>query len=271
MPLEGSEQLRSIEMFDASPIRIDFNDEWATEHWQRRVSRIGWLSTSMVHDLRNPLGTVVAGAEMLMQLDHAPTHVKRLATNIYRAAGRMRELLADLADASRANKSTFELWDICDVISAASEATLPTAEEQTVQILNDVPSGIEIPLERSRMECVFFNLITNALEAMPHGGQIRIGARIADHCVFIEVEDTGPGIPAAIRGRLFEPFVTLGKSHGLGLGLAVSRQTVLDHGGDMWIEPAAGARFVIRLRLKQFQASSFTAPSACPTHVSTKP
>jgi hypothetical protein len=67
--------------------------------------------------------------------------------------------------------------------------------------------------------------------------------------VLIDVEDTGPGIPRAIRDRLFEPFVTAGKDHGLGLGLALSRQTVLDHGGDMWTEPAAGARFVIRLPL----------------------
>jgi len=250
---------------------LDLNEDVATEHWQKRISRIGWLSTSMVHDLRNPLGTVVAGAEMLMQLEPGPTHVKRLATNIYRAAGRMRELLTDLADASRGNQSTFEVCDVRDLINAASEAAPLTAANHDVQILNDVAGAIKLLLQRSRMECVFFNLIVNALEAMPHGGQIRIGARIAEHCVFIEVEDTGPGIPDAIRDRLFEPFVTLGKDHGLGLGLALSRQTVLDHGGDMWLESAAGARFVIRLPLKQSQASSFTAPSACPTHVSTKP
>jgi signal transduction histidine kinase len=117
--------------------------------------------------------------------------------------------------------------------------------------LHDVPHGLELPVERSRIERVFFNLITNALEAMPHGGQIRIGARQAENRVLIEVEDTGPGIPRAIRNRLFEPFVTAGKAHGLGLGLALSRQTVLDHGGDMWTEPADGARFVICLPLSR--------------------
>jgi signal transduction histidine kinase len=76
-----------------------------------------------------------------------------------------------------------------------------------------------------------------------------IGAK-ADNCVLVEVEDSGPGIPCGIRDRLFEPFVTAGKDGGLGLGLALSRQTVLDHGGDMWTEPAAGALFIIRLPLK---------------------
>jgi len=219
------------------------------ENRRERISNIGWLSTAIVHDLRNPLGTVFAGAEMLMELDPASPNFRRLAANIYRAAARMRELLADLADASYGGKRPSELCKVRDIVASASEAASPAAEKQSVRIVNDLPAGIEIPLERSRMERVFFNLISNAVEAMPHGGKIRISARTADHCVLIAVEDTGPGIPAGIRDRLFEPFVTTGKKHGLGLGLALSRRTILDHGGDMWTEPAAGARFVVRLPL----------------------
>jgi signal transduction histidine kinase len=237
---------RTTKMLDASPIQMDFS----SESW-KRVSSMGWFSTSILHDLRNPLGTVFAGAEMLMQLDPASTQAKRLAANIYQAAGRMRELLADLAGASYGNKSTCEICKIRHVITAASEAALLAVESQGFQIVHDVPEGLEIAVQRSRMERVFFNLISNALEAMPHGGQIRIGARKSENRVLIEVEDTGPGIPRAIRDRLFQPFVTAGKDHGLGLGLALSRQTVLDHGGDIWSEPADGARFVICLPLSR--------------------
>jgi signal transduction histidine kinase len=242
--LEGSEQ-RTTKMLDEPPIQMDF----------KRISSMGWLSTSILHDLRNPLGTVFAGAEMLMQLDPASTQGKRLATNIYRAAGRMRELLADLGGANCGSGSSYEICEIRDVIAAASEAALLAAESQEFQIVHDVPEGLAIRVQRSRIERVFFNLITNALEAMPHGGRIYIGGRKAENCVLIEVEDTGPGIPRAIRDRLFEPFFTSGKDHGLGLGLAVSRQTVLDHGGDMWIEPAAGARFLIRFPLNGGEVS----------------
>jgi signal transduction histidine kinase len=100
---------------------------------------------------------------------------------------------------------------------------------------------------RSRMERVFFDPISNALEATPQGGEIRIGLRSAQNCVLIEVEDTGPRIPFGIRGRLFQPLATA----GWGWGLALSRRTVLDHGGDMWTEPAAGVHFTIRLALKE--------------------
>jgi signal transduction histidine kinase len=211
-------------------------------------SEADWLFVSILHDLRNPVGTIFAGAEMLMTHDTTPNQVKRLATNMHRAADRMRKLLLDLAT-TYANRSTPELCDIGEIIVAASEAASATAENQGIQILLDIPGGIELPLLRSRMKLMFFNLINNALEAMPGGGEIRIGATRSRDYVLIAIEDTGPGIPHEIRAKVFEPFVTAGKENGLGLGLAISRQAVLDHGGDMWIEPAAGARFVIRFPL----------------------
>jgi signal transduction histidine kinase len=215
------------------------------KHPRGAISTPGWLSASILHDLRNPVGTIYAGAEILMTLDTAPSQVKRLAANMHRAAGCMRELLIDLAGATCGNRSTPEICDIRDIIAAASEAAAAAMDNQRIQILLDVPGQIKLPLARSRMKLVFFNLITNALEAMPGGGEVRIGATRNGDFVLVAIEDTGPGIPHEIRDKVFEPFVTAGKKNGLGLGLAFSRQTVLDHGGDMWIEPAAGARFVI--------------------------
>jgi len=211
----------------------------------------GWLSISILHDLRNPMATIYAAAEMLVDLDPEATEVRRLATNMYCAAGRMRNLLARFSRVASGSRSTAEISDIRDVILAASQAASVGIANQGVEIVLDMPRRIELPLMCSRVECVFFNLITNALEAMPSGGQIHILAKRAGDYVLVEIEDTGPGIPPGIRERLFEPFVTAGKSDGLGLGLALARQTVLDHGGDIWTEPAAGARFVISLPLSR--------------------
>ena len=215
------------------------------------MSAMDWLSTSIVHDLRNPVATIYAGTEMLMDMDASPNQVKRLAANMYRAAGRMRELLAEVSRVTCANRSMTERCGIHDLIAAASEAASAATENRSVRILLDVPSGIELPLTRSRMKSVFFNLIINALEAMPCGGEVRIRARKDRKHVLIAIEDTGPGIPHNIRDRVFEPFVTAGKSNGLGLGLALSRRAVLDDGGDIWLEAAAGARFVIRFPLTE--------------------
>ena len=99
------------------------------------------------------------------------------------------------------------------------------------------------------MERAFVNLIGNSLEAMPEGGEVRISASYEDGSAMVHVEDTGPGVAPEIRSKLFQPFVTAGKRNGLGLGLALTRQTILEHGGDMWVEsePGRGARFSFRL------------------------
>jgi signal transduction histidine kinase len=83
---------------------------------------------------------------------------------------------------------------------------------------------------------------------MRSGGKILIGSETDHDNILIRVDDTGPGISPAVRARLFQPFVTAGKKNGLGLGLALSRQTLLDHGGDIWVESdGPGARFRMRL------------------------
>jgi signal transduction histidine kinase len=83
---------------------------------------------------------------------------------------------------------------------------------------------------------------------MPEGGSVSIRAELKDSEVVVSVEDTGPGVPALIAAQLFQPFVSAGKKNGLGLGLALSRKTVLSHGGDLWTEDKnGGARFVMRL------------------------
>jgi signal transduction histidine kinase len=212
---------------------------------QERISTIGRLSSSIVHDLRNPLAAIYGGAEMLVDAELPPAHVKRLAGNIYRASRRIQELLQDLLDISRGKKGTPEVCRLREVAVAATDSLGGAAESQGVRVSLEIPPEIELPLERSRMERAFVNLVGNALEAMPSGGEVRITAELRDGSVIVRVEDNGPGIAPEIRSQLFQPFVTAGKKNGLGLGLALSRQTVLEHGGDMWVEskPGRGARF----------------------------
>src|SRR5258707_9329137 len=106
-----------------------------SENWQENISAVEWLSTSIVHDLRNPLGAICATSEMLIEVDAGPTQVKRLATNIYRAAGRMRELLADLSSVARGERPAAEICDIGEVIAAASAAASAITNNHSVQIL----------------------------------------------------------------------------------------------------------------------------------------
>jgi len=224
---------------------------------QERIGTIGRLSASIVHDLRNPLAAIYGGAEMLVDRELPPGHVKRLAANIYQASRRIQELLQDLLDVSRLKSRAPEVCRLREVASAACDALSATAESQQVRLLVSIPSEIELLLERGRMERTFLNLIANALEAMPDGGEVRISASTQGDSVLIAVEDTGPGIAPEIRSHLFQPFVSAGKRNGLGLGLALARQTVLDHGGEMWVESETGrgAKFCFRLPVERAAAA----------------
>ena len=122
---------------------------------QERISTIGRLSGSIVHDLRNPLAAIYGGAEMLVDADLPPAHVKRLAANIYRASRRIQELLQDLLNVSRGKSRAPEVCRLREVATAACDSLAAAAEAQGVTFKVSIPSEMELPLERSRMERAF--------------------------------------------------------------------------------------------------------------------
>lgn len=215
-----------------------------------RIGTIGRMATSIVHDLRNPLAAIYGGAEMMVDGELNEEQTRRVAQNIYRSSRVIKDLLQELADVSRGRIQTPEACSLYEVVDAALESQRTYAAEQNVTIRCSIDPAIEVLLERARMERVFLNLVNNALEVMPGGGVLTIAAVRDPEGAVVRVADTGPGIPAAIRDRLFEPFVTA-SGNGLGLGLALARQTVLAHGGELWLEDVTpqGACFCMRLPL----------------------
>jgi signal transduction histidine kinase len=203
---------------------------------------------AIVHDLRNPLAAIHSSAEMLIgsRLSHPQVH--RLARNMYCASVRMRELIEEFLDRSRDAENKIERSDVRTLVASAVDKIAASAELQSVHIAQVVPEGLVIAVDRHRIRRVLVNLLVNALEVLPYGGTIKISAVSDRRSVLIRVRDTGPGIPPEIRGRLFQPFATAGKANGIGLGLASSREVVVEHGGQIWAALSRrGACFVIRL------------------------
>jgi signal transduction histidine kinase len=219
-----------------------------------RLYTIGRLASSIVHDLRNPLAAIYGGSEMLLHAELPAHQQKRLCANLYKASKRIQQLLDDLLKAGRGK--TDDLRDEClltEVLQAAIDPFRGAAEKQNVAIRLSVPDHVLVTADPGRLERAFSNLVVNALEAMPGGGQILIDAATGSDSITVRLADTGPGISPEIRDRLFQPFVSAGKRNGTGLGLALARQTVVDHGGEMWAasEPGRGAVFFVRLPVAQ--------------------
>ncbi len=247
-PVESQDELgRLAATFNAMCVSI----RQAREELIRseRIGVIGRLAASIVHDLRNPLASIYGGAEMLMDSRLSEAQVRRLARNMYDASCHIRQMLQDLLDLGRPNSNRRQPVNLREVVDNAVETLALTAESQSVRIVVDVPGDLPADLDSRRIERVVANLIGNALEAMPKGGEIRISAVREGEWALVMVRDTGPGIPAGIRECLFQPFATSHKGGGMGLGLALSRQAVLDHGGDMWAEASAEPGACLKFRL----------------------
>ncbi len=214
-----------------------------------RITTIGRLATSVVHDLRNPLAAIYGGAEMLAYSDLSPEQVQRLSRNMYRASLHMQELLQDLLEVGRGKTGQPEQCDLRKIVAEVVESLSGAAEAQSARLVLEIPEGLELLLDAHLFKRVFANLIGNAMEAMPEGGSVTVSATREPESVLVEVRDTGPGIAPELRDHLFQPFSTSRKGKGLGLGLALARQVVLDHGGEMWANsnPGQGACFSFRL------------------------
>jgi signal transduction histidine kinase len=216
---------------------------------RERVATIGRLASSIVHDLRNPLAAIYGGSEMLVDTQPRPDQTRRIAENIYRASRRIQELLDDLVRVTRGKTNMDGHCSLRELVQDALSSLEPAAQTLGVKLDVKIDPHIEVMVDRPRVEGVFVNLVQNALDVMPNGGEVRITASSEGSAVMMEVADTGPGIAYEIRGQLFQPFVSHGKKNGLGLGLALARQTMLDHGGDLWAsaDDGKGARFILRL------------------------
>lgn len=216
---------------------------------RERIATIGRLASSIVHDLRNPLAAIYGGSEMLVDTQPTADQTRRIAENIYRASRRIQELLDDLVRVTRGKTNMEESCNLRQLVREALLSMEPAAHGQSVKIDVSIDPDLEVHADRPRIEGVFVNLVQNALDVMPKGGEVRISAAVEGPFVMVEVADTGPGIAGEIRSQLFQPFVSHGKKNGLGLGLALARQTLLDHGGDLWAAPGEGegARFILRI------------------------
>jgi signal transduction histidine kinase len=203
---------------------------------------------SIVHDLRNPLTAIHGGAELLVGTPLSQPQIHRIARNMYCASVRMKELLDELLSRRASREPETERCGLDELIACAVNQIALVAESQAVRIIQNIPDRLTVDVERHRIQSVVVNLLVNALEAMPTGGTVDISAVFDAYSVVVQVSDSGPGIAPEIRHRLFQPFATAGKANGLGLGLALSRQAVIDHGGEMWVEPSRrGACFCFRL------------------------
>jgi PAS domain S-box-containing protein len=219
-----------------------------------KLATLGQLATAVVHELNNPLTSIVAYADALRgRLSLIGTEADEAkAGKIIEATERILRFTRDLLTYARPGTETTARLDLREVIDESLGLCQHTVERAGVQISVSWDPAIPwIVGHRSRLQQVFVNLITNACQAMrPSGGTLEIIGRMRDETVEVRLADSGPGLAPEIAERIFEPFFsTKAPGQGTGLGLSIVKEIVARHSGSIEVEssPGEGATFVLRL------------------------
>ncbi len=224
------------------------------------------LVANVSHELKTPLTSIQGFSQALLDGTASDPEVRqRAAEIIHEEAGRMRRLVDELLDLARLEAGQVELAqeeiDIGALLRAGAERFGPQAEQAQVELRVEAdPALPPVRGDADRLEQVFANLLDNAIRHVGAGGQVTLSAEQQGASLVCAVTDNGPGIPAEDLPRLFERFYQVDKSRvrernrrgGAGLGLAIAREIVLAHGGQIRVESVEGlgTRFTVELPIQ---------------------
>lgn len=219
-----------------------------------RMAALGTMAGMLAHDFRGPMTIIRGYAETLVDGEISPADLQARATLIMNAVDRLERMTTETLDFARGGgklaRRTLPLRLLLEDFASGLADEVPG-----VRIVSDFEVGTEtIAVDVDKLRRVLSNMAANARDALGGKGtltlQARVVARDGGPWLALLVFDDGPGVPPEIRDRVFEPFVTKGKKQGTGLGLAVSKRFVEDHGGQVELLPdGPGARFRISLPL----------------------
>lgn len=219
-----------------------------------RLAALGQLSAGLAHELRNPLGTIKASAEMLTRSVPEENEVAReVAGFISTEVDRTNLLVTRFLEFARPLQLRLAPVDLTQALdSAVTHLDRNSPHYEITVYKNFAPEIGPMMVDADLMERVFYNLLLNAAQATPAGGAITIKTRLAGEVAEISVIDRGSGIEPKHLESIFNPFFTT-KPEGVGLGLAIVSKIVDEHGGKMTVEsePGKGSIFRVHLPLRK--------------------
>jgi signal transduction histidine kinase len=214
-----------------------------------RLTFLGTMVSSIVHDLKNPMAAILSSVDYLER--RTTDDFTRTLSGIIRSAGdRMLLLTDELLDFARGTSNLKKRATTADqLLKALEDEILRSVRSTPIRLMIDQQSSSELWLDEGRMTRCVANLVKNAVEVLKDQGRIKLTFKEEGDQLLISVADNGPGIPEEIRPRVFEPFVTFEKKGGTGLGLSIARSCVEAHGGKIWLgsELGKGTTFYLLL------------------------
>lgn len=208
---------------------------------QEKIATIGDMAAGIVHDLKNPVAIIKGSAEMADDDTIGRCDRRRYLEIIGQEADRMLSLVQDLLEFSQGDVSLKKQEIAAEAyLDRVRRALAPNFEGKSIEWVVSSKVRGTLKLDQDRFIRVLVNIAGNAADVLKAGGRFELAFSENAGRVLCTLSDNGPGIPESIRSTLFEPFVTHGKSHGTGLGMAIARSLVEAHGGHLTFETETG-------------------------------
>lgn len=239
-----------------------------------RLNALTLLAAGVAHEIGNPLNSLNIHLQLIeRELGELPREkeesLRELLDVSRREVARLDQIISQFLRAIRPSLPTFEKASVTALLKETLDFLQHEIRDRDVLVEVTEPEEKDsILLDPNQIKQVFFNIIRNAIQAMPNGGLLKIGVAATDRYIAVSFRDTGPGIAPEELGRIFEPYHS-SKSEGSGLGLMIVQRIIRDHGGQIEVhsEPRKGTTFTIFLpreeqRMRLLKAHKTKATSA---------
>jgi signal transduction histidine kinase len=220
-----------------------------------KLAAVGEMAAGIAHELNNPLTSVTGFAELALGAIPEDSEIRNDLEIVMREAARARDVVRRLLDFARQGESMRARASLNEVIEDVVALSRHLIHTSGVELKLELEENLPwVSVDGNQMKQVLLNLIHNALQAMPDGGEMKVSTESAFRAgrdwIVVSVRDTGVGIPQLEQARIFEPFYTTkGNQGGTGLGLSVTYGIITDHGGQIDVEsrPGSGSKFTVWL------------------------
>jgi K+-sensing histidine kinase KdpD len=214
-----------------------------------RLSAVGRMASTIIHDIKNPMGTLRVYAQV-MKKKSGNEEAAKLADEMIRQVDRFVNMTQEILDFTRGVSSmNIQEVEFGDVMNSVLDFIEKDLTKNNVQLIRQAEFTGRVNLDQDKLVRVFYNIASNARDAMPQGGTLTVRTVRENGFVKIEFIDSGTGMPEEVKKRIFEPFMTYGKKHGTGLGMAIVKKVIDDHRGKIEIDSEMGKGTTIRMFL----------------------